>query len=121
MLTGLFLFIIWFFPSVFSGDKSLVAKHAIASIFFISQPWLEKSPLLFDGWSLEYEMLFYSFLSLGLFFSRRYLTYLLSALAIVFFVLCMKLDSVAYEFILGMLLGVAYTKFKKIHSCNFLH
>lgn len=119
VLTGLFLCIVWAFPSVINGENSAVVRHAIASIFFISQSWLGRSPLLFDGWSLEYEMLFYTFLSLGLFFSHRYLTYLLSALAIMFFVLCMGLDSVAYEFILGMLLGVIYTKFKKNSYLQF--
>ena len=66
---------------------------------------------MFDGWSLEYEMLFYLFLSLGLFFSRKYLTYVVSIIAITFAVRFFDLDSVAYEFIFGVLLGIIYTNF----------
>ncbi len=53
-------------------------------------------------------MLFYIFLSIRLFFPKRYQTYLFASAGIIFTTLVFKIDHIAYEFIFGMVLGYLF-------------
>lgn len=108
VLTGTFLLLVLAVPSAFRSENVSIFSHALASIFFISQAWLGQLPLLFDGWSLEYEMLFYVLLTIGLFFPKRYQTYIFASVGIIFTALVFEVDSIVYEFVFGMAVGYLF-------------
>lgn len=112
ILTGTFLMLVLAVPSAFRSESPSIIPHALASIFFISQAWLGQLPLLFDGWSLEYEMLFYVLLTIGLFFPKRYQAYVFASAGIIFSALVFKIDPIVYEFIFGMVVGYLFCYLK---------
>jgi len=112
VLTGTFLLLVLAVPSAFRSESVSIIPHALASIFFISQAWQDQLPLLFDGWSLEYEMLFYALLTIGLFFPKRYQTYIFTGAGIICTALLFEIDSIVYEFILGMVVGYLFCRLK---------
>ena len=123
LLTGLALALTYALPSIFRGDISDIQIHSFASIFFLSQAFLGKMPVLFDGWTLEYEMLFYLSISIGLFFRIKKLTYLFVTLVISFLVIFNLIQAVALEFLLGLFLGALYLNVKtnnKIQLASFI-
>ena len=108
LLTGTVLALTFIFPSIFRSDVSNIQIHSLASIFFMSQPLLEKMPVLYDGWTLEYEMLFYLSIAIGLFFRKKILTYPFVMLVISFLIIFNLIQTVAFEFLLGIFLGNLY-------------
>jgi exopolysaccharide production protein ExoZ len=113
------LALVW--PASLKGTTA-TAGHLFDSLFFI--PYLREDgfarPILFLGWSLNYEMFFYVFYAGGLFLRgavRRVLvvTALLAALVIIGQLVAFRsvpaifyTRPVIFEFGLGMLLGIAY-------------
>jgi len=108
LLTATVLALTYSFPSIFRSDFSDIQMHSLASIFFMSQLFLGKMPVLFDGWTLEYEILFYASITIGLFFHKKNLTYLFVMLLISFLMIFDLIQTVAFEFLLGIFLGNIY-------------
>lgn len=107
-LTAAVLILTYIAPSIFRSDISDIQIHSTASFLFMSQTFLGKSPVLYDGWTLEYEMLFYLCISVGLCFKKIILTYLFTMLCISFLVAINAIEPVAFEFLLGMFAGTIY-------------
>ena len=105
LLTGTVLALAYVFPSIFRSDVSNIKIHSLASIFFMSQSLLGKMPVLYDGWTLEYEMLFYLSIAIGLFFRTKNITYLFVMLVISFLTIFNFIQPVAFEFLLGIFVG----------------
>ena len=59
-LTFLFVAILLLMPSILRSASFDIGK-TISSLFFVSGPFYE-SPVLYVGWTLEFEFLFYAFL-----------------------------------------------------------
>ena len=98
------------FPQAFR-ELSLSANHLINSLFFINYFNGDDHPLLYVGWTLEYEMLFYIVFAFSLFFKRIKYSILISILMLSTFVFY-GLSSIVIEFIYGMLVGFFFNKFK---------
>ena len=101
---SLFLVIL---PSLFKEMK-FSSTYLLSSMFFLSGILAHKDPIVFVGWTIEYEILFYLLFSLSLFF--RSLTWSFSVtsfilLALVFFA---NVDFIVLEFIFGMIVGLIY-------------
>lgn len=111
LLTILLLAITYLSPSIFRSDVSDFQELSLTSIFFMSKLVLGKMPVLYDGWTLEYEMLFYLILSIGMFFQRKAITYLFVIAVISSLIIFNLLDAVAYEFLFGIFLGNLYVNF----------
>jgi exopolysaccharide production protein ExoZ len=101
--------------------KSYSAALVVASYAFI--PWPNPDglvePIVGQGWTLNYEMLFYVIFSGALLFSRRIAVALVSLILVAAAIagklidptpgpLSFWTDSVVLEFVLGMALGLAY-------------
>jgi peptidoglycan/LPS O-acetylase OafA/YrhL len=63
--TGLMALALFLFPEV-TRSESFDASRFVASLFFVSAPLGYPFPTLGVGWTLEYEFLFYAFITLGL-------------------------------------------------------
>ncbi len=107
-LTAFYALLLLVLPSIFNQKKFDIIE-LFQSLFFMSGVNYSQ-PILYVGWSLEYEMLFYIFFSISLFFSNIKYTVIstitLTVLSVIFF----KLNGVALNFLLGMLVGLFWIK-----------
>ena len=110
-------------PFLFKGTQATL-DHLLKSLFFI--PYARENgtvfPLVFVGWTLNYEMFFYVLFALGLFVPRRVLGYVLVIAALVGLVLAGALlkpaapvlkfytNPIILEFGVGMGLALAYPR-----------
>jgi peptidoglycan/LPS O-acetylase OafA/YrhL len=76
----------------------------IASLFFGAHPLCHTDPVLFVGWSLEWEMLFYAVFALSLLIGNQRVRLIVACVATTVAVLALGSLS-ALEFVLGMLVG----------------
>ncbi|MDA8949883.1 acyltransferase [Pseudomonadales bacterium] len=86
-------------------------ERILQSLFFLSQAISGNSPILSVGWTLEWEMLFYSIFSLSLVFSQWNKSYLFMVL---FFILTVIITSefIILEFLYGMLIAYVFNRYK---------
>lgn len=110
---GVFL-ISLLYPNVLNTTTSNPV-HLLKSLFFI--PFDKNGggcyPVLFLGWTLNYEMYFYSVFYLGLLINHKYRGLVCSLLLTVIYIICRRTteapfsfygSTIVFEFILGMLL-----------------
>lgn len=112
-----------FAPSVFRGT-SLGLKHLALSMFFIAHPnpalANSTSPLLRPGWTLNYEMFFYAIFSFALLWYRNRVAIAVAVISLLVvvgavvphrgLVFDFYTRDIMLEFVLGMLLAVAYLR-----------
>lgn len=108
-----------FFPHFFSELK-YSSLHFINSLFFISQIYLQKNPILQVGWSLEYEIFFYLICSLSLFFFRSTHIFLFIILFFSAGAWFGFLNIFFLEFLLGIFLYIIYSRYYPLKFNNFL-
>jgi len=107
LLTLLLLGIAWSMPSVFrSGPPTM--EHIVSSLFFVSGVVTHQMPILYVGWSLEYEMLFYTLFALGLMFGRNRLAFLLPIIALAISAMLGWSYAMVMEFVFGMVVARVY-------------
>lgn len=108
-------------------------NHILASLFFIPY-WTDGtnfSPILRLGWTLNFEMLFYLIFYFSIQFTHKYRALLASLFMIGIMLLLNSIDfysersflsfysnSIWFEFIFGMIIGVFYKKYKHL-NLNF--
>lgn len=73
------------------------------SFFFLSGATGNELPLLYVGWTLEYEMLFYTLFCVGIFLRKGNLQIIFPSVILVLLVLTGTVQLIALEFVLGML------------------
>jgi exopolysaccharide production protein ExoZ len=112
-LTLLFATIYIVMPSVFR-DTSITITHYVSSLLFVSNIVADKTPLLFIGWTLEYEMLFYVVFSLGIMLPSKLAKFLFPIVILVLLSLFTQVDFIVLEFIFGMIAAVIYLKMPQI-------
>lgn len=104
------------------SSQSLTAEAFIQSMLFYHYTLFQQMPVLYVGWTLEYEMLFYVLFGLTLFIRQLHLSFLLCTVAL-FGLVAAGLNSIVLDFLLGMIAALIFTKFKiKLHNitCLFL-
>ena len=97
------------FPSVFRSIANISSIDLIASLLFLSQALGFGGPLLFDGWTLEYEMLFYFILACSLVLPFPRARIILTPLVLLLLIIFAGLGTISLEFVFGM--GIAYLFF----------
>ncbi len=106
-------------------------EHLIKSLFFI--PFNKNDtghyPILFLGWTLNFEMIFYLLFGLSLIIFKKNKMYICSTMIIIFYFICLFLSeknfifqayaySIFFEFIYGMLAYLIWKKYSKIFLEN---
>ena len=121
LLTTCIIFVYFLFPMLFrSFDPSL--KLFLTSFLFMSQFINSSFPVIYPGWTLEWEMLFYIIFSICLFF-KDFNKVILSLLSCLFLSSILTENLIILEFALGILCGFIFNKYKinlKIASTLFL-
>jgi exopolysaccharide production protein ExoZ len=94
-------------PTVFNTEN-IGAEKLIKSLLFLVQfSGRANFPILFDGWTLEYEMFFYGVFAISLWFKSIHKSIIFSSVAIIlWYVLAGNL--IVFEFLLGMWIGLLY-------------
>lgn len=101
MATFFIILINFVLPTVFKS-MTITPDWAIASLFFTSSLVVSKDPVIFVGWTLELEMLFYVVFSIGLLIkSWKYAILFISCFLIM--ISWVTGDLIIIEFIFGML------------------
>lgn len=109
MTTFFIILLFWLFPSLFR-QVAITPTVALASLFFTSSIFIGKTPIVQVGWTLEWEMLFYSIFAVGLFFEAWSLQVAFVALSISLISLFSG-NFIAIEFLFGMLVACIYKEF----------
>lgn len=97
--------------------EGLSPEWFIASLFFTSQPIFELQPIVYQGWTLEYEMLFYAAVAIALFtLKTRWLALILTILLVASAILLFDwVTAVALEFIFGVLAAFVF-RYLRLHA-----
>ena len=101
VLTTLLIGIFLFAPEQFRS-MSLTFAHILSSYTFTSVLITEKMPLLYVGWTLEWEMLFYILFGLGLVISWNKPRVIFPTIALILIVSWIQTGLILLEFVLGM-------------------
>lgn len=105
----LMTFILFFFPFLFNKMQFSI-DWSLSSLFFLSNVILDKEPIIFVGWTLEYEMLFYLSLSLFVFFKSKFLLILYTSFFLAVCVFFFNTSLVVLNFIYGMFACIFFLK-----------
>lgn len=100
-------------PSAFN-TREFDLSFLLSSLFFINFI-SDIEPLVYVGWTLEYEMLFYLVFGLSLLVKEEKTSLLLTAVVLSVIVL-LGVNSIVFEFIYGMLLGYIFNKIKHVQK-----
>ncbi|RZT42029.1 acyltransferase family protein [Cupriavidus agavae] len=112
LLTGAMIALLMLAPGAFR-DETRSAELIVSSLLFVSTLVADRMAVLYVGWSLEYEMLFYGLFALGLLFRRERDAFLFPVVALVVLVGLGWSRPLALEFVFGM--GIA-----RLHRAGML-
>ncbi|HCD9551699.1 TPA: acyltransferase [Acinetobacter baumannii] len=111
LLTLAYLSLAFIIPSAFNSIN--ISSSKIIYSFLFIEDWMSKEmPLLYVGWTLEYEMLFYIIFALSLFIKNKIFSYLTMGVALVLLPLVTSLDLIILEFAFGMLCAFVFLRLK---------
>ena len=113
LLTLAFSLIMVSFPTAVQS-VSYDLSWMVLSLFFLSQLFFHSDPVLYVGWSLEWEMFFYILFIILFFFKKNEILSLSLIFLLLFIIGCFSTNFIALEFFLGMLVCQC-TQNKKIN------
>ena len=108
-ITAFVFFLYSLFPYLFR-EMIVTPTWAFSSFFFTSSVFSDKHPIVYVGWTLEWEMFFYVMFACGLFFRSWRIQAGFVAIAI-FFVSIISNNFIAIEFLFGMFLAYIHKNF----------
>ena len=108
-LTLLFASIFFLAPAAFR-ETAVTFEHLLSSLFFVSNVVVGENPVLFVGWTLEYEMLFYSVFALGILLPTSKAKVLFPILLLLSLTVFSEIDLILLEFIFGMVAALIYQR-----------
>lgn len=106
-LTMSLLFLYFVYPIGFREFK-LDKSSTFYSLFFLSGAVENDLPLLYVGWTLEYEMLFYTLFCVGIFLGKGKFQILFPSVILGLLAITGTVQLIALEFVLGMLCARLY-------------
>lgn len=95
-------------PSLFN-NLEFEFQHSLLSLMFLSQLATAEKPMVTVGWTLEYEMLFYSLFAISLLIRSVRIRYLALTTLLLLISLIFPGASIVLEFAFGLLIGWFYT------------
>lgn len=114
LLMFFLLFLYFTFETSFR-NLSPTFENSLLSFFFLSNLLGEEHPLLYLGWTLEYEMFFYVLFSVGLFFENKVISFCIPIFVLVILTATGMSNLIVLEFALGMLCAYLYLTKKWTH------
>lgn len=114
-LYWLLTFCYWAFATIapsYFPHTTATPSWLFASLFFASGILGFGKPIIGQGWTLEFEMLFYLVFASSLWLRSSLRSGILTITAITISVLSFNLDRIIFEFCFGLLAGVIHQKFR---------
>ena len=105
-------------PGMFRTNE-FGSDRFIASMLFICGLVLKKETLIFPGWTIEYEVVFYLVFFVSLYARKLWISIGIAALILAAFVTFGYMNSIVLEFIFGMAIGAIFF-FKSFQSYVYL-
>lgn len=116
-LTTVLLVIYIILPSAFR-ELTLDVVRILSSFMFSSGFLGYGEPILYVGWTLEYEMLFYVLFSVGIIFDNKVLSFLTPIILLFLLILLNVTGLIVLDFVLGMFCAKIYLS-KKYNYLGF--
>lgn len=91
-------------------EMIISTKWALASFGFLSNAIVDKNPIVYVGWTLEWEMLFYLVFGLSLWFRSWALT-LFTTCAVLLGIALLVSNFILVEFIAGLFIALLYKRY----------
>ena len=107
-LNCLLLIIYFLFPNTFR-QLVITPEWTISSFMFMSKLILDKYPIIYVGWTLELEMLFYFFFGLSLWFRKLSISLIFVSIGLVLIAISSS-DFILFEFLGGIIVALVYKK-----------
>ena len=98
-------------PSLFP-NLDLSNAWLLTSLAFVSGVFSFSAPILGQGWTLEFEMLFYLVFAFALNMRNYFKTGILTILIVLFIVMYFDANAIILEFCFGVLVGLIYARYK---------
>lgn len=105
ILTTVFAMLLFFIPQAFNRME-FSTYTTFSSFMFLSGLLEARHPLIFVGWSIEYEMLFYIIFALAIALGNLTRTVLLTTAVLIMLVFIFKANQLFLEFAMGMFLAI---------------
>ena len=104
-----------------AGSPATLLGWKLASLLFASQPLGFSNPVLYQGWSLEYEMFFYLIFTIGIAFGLRAEKLIVAAgVAVIVSTLIPGFSIRAIGFVFGMILAVLHARLQHNNSTRIV-
>lgn len=94
-------------PNAFNTNQFAMDRF-VSSVLFSCGLIMQKETLVYPGWTIEYEVLFYVVFFFSLYLRKVWLSILFASLILVGLVVYGHINSIALEFIFGMVIGGVY-------------
>lgn len=109
ILTLVFAGVVFMVPQLLMNG-SIPGNFLGSSLFFVSRHFGYPFPVVFVGWTLEFEMLFYLAIAGGLLFAKGRGAYILTTVLFLALIVMNWSDAVILEFLFGIAIGLFYLK-----------
>lgn len=106
-------------PSVFR-QMHFSPSWLVSSLLFLSGVLEEQKPILFVGWTIEYEMFFYLIFSVSLLATTLRSSIFITTFSLVVAIGIFHADMIFLEFIFGMLIGYLYLSQNSINKFGLI-
>lgn len=117
-LTCLIILIYFLFPSVFR-QLVITPEWTISSFMFLSKLISEKYPIIYIGWTLELEMLFYILFGLSLWFRKLLISLFFISIGLILTAI-LSSDFILLEFLGGLIVALVYKKWNLSKNLGLL-
>lgn len=119
-LTTFYIFLLVFFPNLIKWSSNFELNSTILESYLFYSTWFENSPLVYVGWSIEYEIYFYLIFSISILLKNFVKEYYFTLIIIIILFLIFDLQLFVLEFCLGILVFILTKKYKINKSISFL-
>jgi len=107
VLTLTMAMVLLLIPGAFATNQ-FATDRLVSSMLFFCELVLHKETLVFPGWTIEYEVLFYSVFFFSLYLRNIWHSILATSISLVSFVAFDLISSIVLEFIFGMVVGAIF-------------
>jgi exopolysaccharide production protein ExoZ len=113
LLTIVVIALFLFWPSAFR-EMAITPTWVLTSFAFISNSVTGEHPIVYLGWTLEYEMMFYLVFGFSLWFRSWLVSLSVTTVALVLFAIALS-NFILIEFIAGLLIAMVFTRLEVKH------
>ena len=110
-LTTFYILLLILFPSVVKWSSNFKFDFTILESYLFYSRFFGNSPIIYVGWSIEYEIYFYLIFSFSILLRNLMKEYYLTIILIIISYLIFDLDLFILEFCLGMLVFILTKKY----------